>query len=86
MSRTCKKKILFNNGMFEDMERYTGNKMRPYCSLYSGWSLKFWYTQIGYDAKEKMRNANRALNKRTRQYNKKEINLGILEWEIIDIQ
>lgn len=86
MSRTYKKKILFNNGMFEDMERYTGNKIRPYCSLYSGWSLKFWYTQIGYDAKEKMRNANRALNKRTRQYNKKEINLGILEWEIIDIQ
>ena len=46
-------------------------------SLYSGWALKFWYTQIGYDAKEKMRNANRALNKRTRQYHKKQIFLDI---------
>ena len=62
--------------MFE-MKRYTGNKIRPYCSLYSGWALKFWYTQIGYDAKEKMRNANRALNKRTRQYHKKQIFLDI---------
>lgn len=79
MSRTYKKKILKANGL----TCWTGNKMRPYCSLYFGWSLKFWYTQIGYDAKEKMRNANRALNKRTRQYNKKQINLGIREWQIL---
>ena len=83
MSRTCKKKILFNNGMFENMERNTGNKIKPYCSLYSGWSLKFWYTQIGYDAKEKMRNANRALNKRTRQYHKKQIYFELLDFYTI---
>lgn len=82
MSRTYKKKILKPNGL----TCWTGNKMRPYCSLYFGWSLKFWYTQISYDAKEKMRNANRALNKRTRQYNKKQINLGILDWKEINIQ
>lgn len=79
MSRTYRKRILFNNGM----QRYTGNKMRPYCSLYSGWSLKFWYTQIGYDAKEKMRNANRALNKRTRQYHKKQIYFELLDFYTI---
>ena len=79
MSRTYRKRILFNNGM----QRHTGNKMRPYCSLYSGWSLKFWYTQIGYDAKEKMRNANRALNKRTRQYHKKQIYFELLDFYTI---
>lgn len=80
MSRTVKKKILFNNGMFEDMKRWTGNKITAYCAIYHKTSLRFWYTQIGYDAKEKMRNANRSLKKRTRQYNKKQINLGIIEW------
>lgn len=83
MSRTYKQKLVIINGRHEGLSRYTGNKMRPYCSLYSGWALKFWYTQVGYDAKEKMRNANRALNKRTRQYSKKQINLGILEWQTI---
>lgn len=77
MSRTYRKRILFSNGMFEDMVKYTGNKIKPYSNLYHKYSLKFWYTQIGYDAKEKMRNANRALNKRTRQYHKKQIFLDI---------
>ena len=86
MSRTYRKRILFSNGMFEDMVKYTGNKIKPYSNLYHKYSLKFWYTRIGYDAKEKMRNANRALNKRTRQYNKKQINLGILDWKEINIQ
>lgn len=82
MSRTFKKRILFNNGMFEDMERFTGNKMKAYCSLYHKSSLKFSYAQISYSNKEQMRNANRSLNKRTRQYNKQLSVQGILEWSL----
>lgn len=76
MSRTFKKRILKANGCL----RFTGNKTRAYCSLNHSTTHRFWYTQISFRAKEVMRNANRSLNKRTRQYNKKQINLGILEW------
>lgn len=82
MSRTYKQKLVITNGRFEGLNRYTGNRIKPYCAIYHKTSLKFWYTQIGYDAKEKMRNANRSLNKRTRQYNKKQIKLGIKEWQM----
>lgn len=77
MSRTVKQTILRSNGSLTCL---TGNRMRAYCSLNHSSTHRFWYTQISFRAKEVMRNANRSLNKRTRQYNKKQINLGIIEW------
>lgn len=83
MSRTYRQQfIMITNGTFEGLVRYTGTSIKPYCSLFHKTSLKVTYTQVSFGAKEKMRNANRTLKKRTRQYNKKQISLGILEWKL----
>lgn len=60
--------------------RFRPNKMKAYCALFGGTSIRFWYDQISFQNKEEVRNANRSLNKRTRQYLKKQLNIEVSDF------
>lgn len=83
MSRSFYKYKETVNGNFHGFRIVGNRKMKPYPSIFYKPSYKFWFSQVSFQAKEEMRNANRSLKKKTRQYRLKQIEEGLKEWFLI---